>query len=232
MDPRWRIRDGEEGEEQREGAPLLDSLQHPAESTITRGNATPAGAASWVNASSEAAPVVIELSETTSLTTGREEANASDDHQVGKASRVGEMLPYLYGSHFLSRWGDRMWEFAVGLFMFEVWPTSLLLAAIYGLTEAATVASLGVVVGSWVDRNSRLKVVQISLGVQNSSIIIAGIAVVALLGFPGSSLPGGSGAFISLIVVVNVCGALARLGGLASNLVVERDWLVHTSRLH
>lgn len=67
--------------------------------------------------------------------------------------------------------------------------------------------------------------VQISLAVQNSSIIVAGLALVALLGFPVASLPGGSKTFVTLVVVVNVCGALAALGGLASNLVVERDWL-------
>lgn len=52
----------------------------------------------------------------------------------------------------------RMWEFAVGLFMIQVWPESLLLAAIYGLTEAASIAVFGVVIGNWVDRNPRLKV--------------------------------------------------------------------------
>lgn len=51
-----------------------------------------------------------------------------------------------------------MWEFAVGLFMIQVWPTSLLLAAVYGLTESASIALFGVSIGKWVDRNPRLKV--------------------------------------------------------------------------
>ncbi|CAM6128922.1 unnamed protein product [Calypogeia fissa] len=231
MDPSWRNGNGDEGEERGDSVPLLDSLQSSTKSASTSGNAettttASSSSSSWVNASNEAAPVVIELNDTTSLTKGRPESLSSDDNQGWEASRVGEVLPYLYGSHLLSRWGDRMWEFAVGLFMIEVWPTSLLLAAVYGLTEAASIAIFGVIVGNWVDRTSRLKVVQISLGVQNSSIIIAGIAMVALLGFPGSSLPGGSRAFITLVVVVNVSGAFARLSGLANNLVVERDWVV------
>jgi hypothetical protein len=51
-----------------------------------------------------------------------------------------------------------MWEFAVGLFMLQVWPDSLLLVAIYGLVETASVATLGVVVGELVDKCPRLRV--------------------------------------------------------------------------
>ena len=52
----------------------------------------------------------------------------------------------------------RMWEFAVGLFMIQVWPDSLLLVAVYGLVEAASMACLGVVVGELVDKCPRLRV--------------------------------------------------------------------------
>lgn len=51
-----------------------------------------------------------------------------------------------------------MWEFAVGLFMIQVWPDSLLLVAVYGLVEAAAVAAFGVLVGELVDKCPRLQV--------------------------------------------------------------------------
>lgn len=31
----------------------------------------------------------------------------------------------MYFSHFLSAWGDRMWEFAIALFLIEIWPGSV-----------------------------------------------------------------------------------------------------------
>ena len=31
----------------------------------------------------------------------------------------------IYFSHFLSAWGDRMWEFAVALFFIDIWPNSV-----------------------------------------------------------------------------------------------------------
>ncbi|KAL3693438.1 hypothetical protein R1sor_007089 [Riccia sorocarpa] len=139
------------------------------------------------------------------------------------------LVHYLYWSHFLSRWGDRMWEFAVGLLMITVWPDSLLLTAIYGLTEAASVAVFGVLVGNWVDRTPRLKVVQISLGLQNGSVIIAGLALGFLLAHR-TSLPGGLKTLAALSVLVNVCGAISALAGLATDIVVERDWVVVISQ--
>jgi len=42
----------------------------------------------------------------------------------------------LYISHFLSAWGDRMWEFAVSLLLIHIWEQSLLLPALYGATVA------------------------------------------------------------------------------------------------
>lgn len=46
----------------------------------------------------------------------------------------------------------------MGLFMIQVWPNSLLLVAIYGLVETASVATLGVLVGNLVDKCPRLRV--------------------------------------------------------------------------
>lgn len=135
------------------------------------------------------------------------------------------LLPYLYISHFLSRWGARMWEFGVGLFMFEIWPSSLLLTSLFGLVEDMAVVFLGVYVGKWVDRTARLKVVQVSLGVRNVSVLIAALALVILLLRPGSML-GGYRTFFSLVAVVNILGGVSALAALATNVAVERDWVL------
>lgn len=55
--------------------------------------------------------------------------------------------------------GDcRMWEFSVGLYMINLWPDSLLFAAIYGVVESASTALFGPLVGQLVDRFSYKKV--------------------------------------------------------------------------
>lgn len=53
--------------------------------------------------------------------------------------------------------GDRMWHFAVSVFLVELYGNSLLLTAVYGLVVAGSVLLLGAIIGDWVDKNSRLK---------------------------------------------------------------------------
>ena len=50
-----------------------------------------------------------------------------------------------------------MWNFAVAVFLVELYGNSLLLTAVYGLVVAGSVLLLGALIGDWVDRNPRLK---------------------------------------------------------------------------
>lgn len=50
-----------------------------------------------------------------------------------------------------------MWNFAVAIFLVELYGNSLLLTAVYGLVVAGSVLLLGAIIGDWVDRNPRLK---------------------------------------------------------------------------
>lgn len=82
----------------------------------------------------------------------------------------------LYSSRVISAWGDRMWMFAVGLFManliktndilnikaltytflqVELSPGSLKWPAIYGLTQSLAVVFAGSIIGQWIDRTPR-----------------------------------------------------------------------------
>ena len=51
-----------------------------------------------------------------------------------------------------------MWEFSVGLYMINIWPDSLLYAAIYGAVESASIALFGSIIGRWVDKLCYVKV--------------------------------------------------------------------------
>jgi hypothetical protein len=58
----------------------------------------------------------------------------------------------LYASHALATWGQRMWEFAVGLVMLELQPSSLQLVAVCGLLGSAARFLAGGAIGRYVDR--------------------------------------------------------------------------------
>ncbi|XP_042052633.1 solute carrier family 40 member 2-like isoform X1 [Salvia splendens] len=131
----------------------------------------------------------------------------------------------LYVGHFLARWGSRMWEFSVGLYMINVWPDSLLVAAAYGVVECASTAIFGPLIGQLVDKLSYTRVLQLWLLSQNLSFAVAGVAVVAILMYT-DLVTANYTVFISLLVLINISGAVAVLSTLAGTILVEREWVV------
>ncbi|XP_015159003.1 solute carrier family 40 member 2 [Solanum tuberosum] len=141
------------------------------------------------------------------------------------------LLNNLYVGHFLSRWSARMWEFSVGLYMINVWPDSLLLTAAYGVVESGSTALFGPLIGQWVDRLTYVKVLQLWLLSQNISFIVAGGAVIALLVRADLILVNLT-AFISLVSLIYISGAVGVLSSLAGTILIEREWVVVISEGH
>lgn len=124
-----------------------------------------------------------------------------------------------------------MWEFSVGLYMINVWPDSLLLTAAYGVVESSSTALFGPLVGQWVDRLTYVKVLQLWLLSQNISFIVAGGAVIALL-IRADLISVNLMAFISLVSLINISGAVGVLSTLAGTILIEREWVVVISEGH
>lgn len=150
---------------------------------------------------------------------------------TGSPSQDASSLRRLYAGHALARWGARMWEFSVGLYMIRIWPGSLLFTAIYGVVESSSVAVFGPTVGTLVDNLTYLQVLGLWLLVQSLSFIIAGASVTALLVYDdlkATSFP----VFMALVIMTNVAGALAALSTLAGTILIEREWVVVISSRH
>ncbi|KAF8402546.1 hypothetical protein HHK36_010631 [Tetracentron sinense] len=145
--------------------------------------------------------------------------------ESSKQPPYSSLITYLYVGHFLARWGARMWEFSVGLYMINIWPDSLLLAAVYGAVESSSTALFGPIVGQWVDRLTYVQVLRLWLLTQNLSFMVAGCTVIALLVYSSLKLTNFT-AFIALIILTNVSGAVAVLSTLAGTILIEREWVV------
>ncbi|XP_053554577.1 solute carrier family 40 member 1 [Bombina bombina] len=133
----------------------------------------------------------------------------------------------MYLGHSLSTWGDRMWHFAVSLFLVELYGNSLLLTAVYGLVVAGSVLLLGAIIGDWVDKNPRLRVAQTSLIVQNASVIVCGILLMLVFLFKTQLLSMYQGwllttCYIFVITIANI----ANLASTATAITIQRDWIV------
>ncbi|KPP74865.1 solute carrier family 40 member 1-like, partial [Scleropages formosus] len=123
--------------------------------------------------------------------------------------------------------GDRMWHFAVAVFLVELYGNSLLLSAVYGLVVAGSVLLLGAIIGDWVDRNPRLKVAQTSLVVQNCAVILCGVLLMVVFHFqePLKELYSGWLLTTCYIVVITVAN-VANLASTATSITIQRDWVV------
>ncbi|NXX17656.1 S40A1 protein, partial [Podargus strigoides] len=123
--------------------------------------------------------------------------------------------------------GDRMWHFAVSVFLVELYGNSLLLTAVYGLVVAGSVLLLGAIIGDWVDRNSRLKVAQTSLVVQNTSVILCGITLMIIFLFKTQLLTLYHGWLLTMcyILVITIAN-IANLASTATAITIQRDWIV------
>ncbi|XP_052766066.1 solute carrier family 40 member 1-like [Mya arenaria] len=152
----------------------------------------------------------------------------SDQHEALDTSEQSVAVWYVYISHFLSAWGDRMWQFGVGLFLVIIAPDSLLLTAIYGFAMGAAILLLGPIVGDWVDKTSRLSAARISLVIQNLSITLCAVVVYFVIVYkeeietewPDRGLETLCYAVIIFIAVI------AQLASTGNTIAVEKDWIV------
>ncbi|XP_043227550.1 solute carrier family 40 member 1-like [Amphibalanus amphitrite] len=132
---------------------------------------------------------------------------------------------YLVAS--LSAWGDRMWTFAVGLYMVYATPDSLRLTAIYGLVISTSVIALGASVGRWVDTTARLRAAQLSLLVQNCAVCCCAVLLMVSLQYAEFTASTGRGWLqILLQVLVILIADVAALASEANKITIQKDWVV------
>lgn len=56
---------------------------------------------------------------------GADHVERPSDSKLVVSPSTQSQLYKLYTSHFIATWSDRMWEFAVALFMMQIWPSSV-----------------------------------------------------------------------------------------------------------
>ena len=135
----------------------------------------------------------------------------------------------LYTSHALSRWGDRMWSFAIGIFLIYLHPQSFMLTAVYSLIVNLFGTCLAGAIGRKVDTLPRLTTMRTALVIQNSSVAAAAILIVVafelhITYYCNEPL------FFVFMVLVTLLGIVSTLSSSATKMIMERDWIVVLSK--
>uniref|UniRef100_A0A8C5F6L7 Solute carrier family 40 member n=1 Tax=Gadus morhua TaxID=8049 RepID=A0A8C5F6L7_GADMO len=133
----------------------------------------------------------------------------------------------IYVSGALSMWGDRMWHFAISVFLIELYGRNLLLTAVFGLVVAGSVLLVGALIGDWVDRNPRNKVAHASLFIQNVSVTVCSIVLMLVFSYKQwiEQIWDGWLTVVCYTVVI-VLADVANLASTALTIAIQRDWIV------
>lgn len=123
-----------------------------------------------------------------------------------------------------------MWQFAAGLYLVYLADGMLRLAAIFGFAGGTLMLLLGGIIGDWVDRNGRMKVVIVSLFVQNISVALCATSVCMVLVYH-NHIYDGSHVAIRVVVEGVIIGLalVAFLASMAYKIAIEKDWIVVVS---
>ncbi|XP_048731277.2 solute carrier family 40 member 1-like isoform X3 [Ostrea edulis] len=135
---------------------------------------------------------------------------------------------YVFISHFMSAWGDRMWSFGVGLFLISLSPDSLQLPAVHGFSSGGATLLFAGLVGYWVDNTARLTAARVSLVVQNLLVVLCAAVVFCVFYFGLDKENAAVSDFLIqgsrvLIIMVSI---LADLASIARKIAIEKDWVV------
>ena len=123
----------------------------------------------------------------------------------------------LHISHTLSSWNARFFEFAVTLLILSIFPRTLLATGIFGLVTTVSAIILSPYLGSYIDRTNRLEVMQHTIFIQRSAVVLSCVAV-PLFDFHTLTIA----CFIALLLG----GVIERNCAIANTIAIERDWLV------
>ena len=126
----------------------------------------------------------------------------------------------IYTAHALSAWGDRVWYFAIPLFLTDLDPNSLFLTAVYGLALSLSVFVGSPLLGKWIDKTQRLKTMGILLTIQNTAVVLSATLLVIQRKY------GSENTVYETYATVIVLGSIGMLASQGCRIAIQRDWIV------
>ena len=148
---------------------------------------------------------------------------------------ASKALGFLYGSHFMSAWGDRMWQIAVPIFLIDIFKSTLLPTSLYTVLVYVSSVLFMPTIGAWIDRTSRLTVQRVGLIVENFSVVCTGGVIVYLVsvdpGVGDETQNFSSPHILTSYVIFVLLGIIGELFNNAQTLSIEKDWVVVIARV-
>ena len=141
-----------------------------------------------------------------------------------------QSLLYLYISHFIQTFGDRMWSFAVPLLFTELFPGSLLPQALYKGGNYLSRMLLLPLLGSYIHKTNRLKWITTTIIIQNICVVLSCIIMFILADNYHTIIVGHmslntiSFKLIFIFILLLFSQQMGDLFGQGATISLERDW--------
>ncbi|KLO96011.1 ferroportin 1 [Fusarium fujikuroi] len=155
--------------------------------------------------------------------------NESDTSNISNTDpewTLSQSARRLYISHTLSTWNSRVFEFGSVLYLASIFPGTLMPLAIYSIVRGASAITLSSWVGSYIDREDRLKTVRLSI-VSQRLVVAASCAIFFILSraeSPSDELR------VGLLAALIFMACIEKLAAIMNLVSVERDWVIVVAR--
>ena len=137
---------------------------------------------------------------------------------------------WLWISHALGQWSDRLWSFAVPLVIATYFPSSMFPSTFYPFCSSLASFLLGPLVGRYIDGNERLWVVRITLIIQNSLVVVSSLFLILIGSFANAYALPSNPLFYVYFLFMTLFGVCSELCSLANSIAITKDWTIHVAR--
>ncbi|EGZ25300.1 hypothetical protein PHYSODRAFT_311840 [Phytophthora sojae] len=155
--------------------------------------------------------------------------SSGDNAATSTPARPRRVITYLYASHLLSAWGDRMWGFAVPILFMDIFVDTLLPSAAFSLAMYVVCIFMIPTVGHHLDRWSRWTAMKYAILLENLMIVLNSIILGLILlvtNADGEHKPEWTWPLALMFAGTLVCGGVGQVLNDAQTLGIERDWVV------
>ncbi|KAE8887837.1 hypothetical protein PF005_g12453 [Phytophthora fragariae] len=161
--------------------------------------------------------------------TGEQQPLLGDNATTSTSTQPRRVITYLYASHLLSAWGDRMWGFAVPILFMDIFVDTLLPSAAFSLAMYVVCIFMIPTVGHHLDRWNRWTAMKYAILLENLMIVLNSIILGLILlvtNADGVHKPEWTWPLALMFAGTLVCGGVGQVLNDAQTLGIERDWVV------
>ncbi|RWS09082.1 solute carrier family 40 member 1-like protein [Dinothrombium tinctorium] len=150
----------------------------------------------------------------------------STRHETKNNKLSKKVLFLFYLNRVLSSWGDRTWQFAVGIYLIKLLPGSFFLQGIQGIGTSVAIILFTPIIGRWIERANRLTEGRVLISLTNGSAFISSTCVA--LYFLRDHFSANIAKIITQVCPLGllIFSISAKLWSTSYTIALEKDWTI------